>query len=993
MTGGEGSIDVLHVDDDADLAEVAARFLEREDPRLAVATEQGAAAALDRLAGGTFDCVVSDYEMPRMDGLEFFEAIHDRHPDVPFILFTGKGSEAVAGEAVSAGVTDYLQKESSTEQYRLLANRITNAVDQSRTAARLDEERRRFRVLFEQFTQPTVEVEYEGEEPVVRRVNPAFEEVFGYAAGEIVGESLDEYIVPDDHETEAERINSRVQDGARLTAEPVTRLTADGTRAFLLQNAVYPDGSGGFAIYTDVTDRRERERRVERQNARLSALFENFPEPTVAYVYEDGEPTVVEANGAFVDTFADGESSLAGESIDDVVVPPGLEAEARQIDERVQAGDAIDEHIRRQAADGLRDFRFRNVPLPDDDRIDGYAIYADITERRRRDRELRRQNDLFREAQELADVGGWEYKIDADELVWSEQVRRIHDVSDSFEPTLKTALEFYHPEDREKIEATFQRVVTEASACELEARVETAEGDERWIHTHACPTVENGEVVRIHGAVQDITDRKEQLETIRGLQYRTQRLIRASDPTRAAEIATDIASEALELPFAGVHLVDDEWTTLEPAAVTADGRDRLGAAPTYERTDPDRTVDRVNWGVLESGEPAVIEDAHEHGAVDETETPTRSAVVVPLGDHGVVFAASPEPNVLTRFDRYLADILATVLTAALDRIERERRLESQKRLLEERTDRLDELVSVISHDLRSPLSVVAGRLEMARDGTDSRHVERALGAAERSQDIVGDLLTLAREGDRATDLSPVALDDIARDCWRDVTTGTAALAVGTDETVRADRGRLRQLLENLIRNSVEHSSTSPPSHAQEDAVEHSSTSLPSHAREDTGSENASEPSVANAPEDAVEHSSTSSRPKADDTVERGSTSPPSHDDAAPADPPTAGSAAASTPAATDDGVTVTVTIGTFEDGFYVADDGPGIPPEEREAVFESGYSTGRSGTGLGLSIVEQVAREHGWTIGLGESADGGARFEFTGVEFVDDPDAGLEWTG
>ena len=159
----------------------------------------------------------------------------------------------------------------------------------------------------------------------------------------------------------------------------------------------------------------------------------------------------------------------------------------------------------------------------------------------------------------------------------------------------------------------------------------------------------------------------------------------------------------------------------------------------------------------------------------------------------------------------------------------------------------------------------------------------------------------------------------------------------------------------------------------------------------------------------MEHSSTSSRPKADDAVEHGSTSPPSqaqedaaehgstsppsHDDAAPADPPTAGSAAASTPAATDDGVTVTVTIGTFENGFYVADDGPGIPPEEREAVFESGYSTGGSGTGLGLSIVEQVAREHGWTVDLGESADGGARFEFTGVEFVDDPDAGLEWTG
>ena len=545
---------MLHVDDDPNMTEVAARFLEREDPRLAVATESKPSTALDRLADETFDCVVSDYDMPRMDGLEFFEAVRGRHPDVPFVLFTGKGSEAVAGEAVSAGVTDYLQKESSTEQYRLLANRITNAVDQSRTEARLDEERRRFRVLFEQFTQPTVEVEYENEEPIVRRVNPAFEEVFGYPAEEVVGESLDEYIVPDDHETEAERINSRVQEGARLAAEPVTRRTADGTRAFLLQNAVYPNGSGGFAIYMDITDRRERER-----------------------------------------------------------------------------------------------------------------------------------------------------------------------------------------------------------------------------------------------------------------------------------------------------------------------------------------------------------------------------------------------------------------------------------LLEERTDRLDELVSVISHDLRNPLSVVAGHLEMARDGTDSHHVERALGAAERSQNIVGDLLTLAREEDRVTDPSPVALHDIARDCWRDVTTGTAALAVEADGTVRADRSRLRQLLENLIRNAVEHSSTSPPSHAQEDA----------------GSDNASEPSVAHAPEDTVEHGSTSPPSQArEDAAEHGSGEHLPPGEAAPADPPTAGSAAAGATAATDDGVTI--TIGALEDGFYVADDGPGIPPEEREAVFESGYSTGESGTGLGLGIVGQVAREHGWTVDLGESADGGARFEFTGVGVVDDLDAGVE---
>jgi signal transduction histidine kinase len=76
---------------------------------------------------------------------------------------------------------------------------------------------------------------------------------------------------------------------------------------------------------------------------------------------------------------------------------------------------------------------------------------------------------------------------------------------------------------------------------------------------------------------------------------------------------------------------------------------------------------------------------------------------------------------------------------------------------------------------------------------------------------------------------------------------------------------------------------------------------------------------------------------------------------------------------------VIVTVGDLEDGFYVADDGVGIPPDDREAVFESGYSAD-DGTGLGLSIVRQVATEHGWDVSLTGSDAGGARFEFTGVE-------------
>jgi signal transduction histidine kinase len=86
---------------------------------------------------------------------------------------------------------------------------------------------------------------------------------------------------------------------------------------------------------------------------------------------------------------------------------------------------------------------------------------------------------------------------------------------------------------------------------------------------------------------------------------------------------------------------------------------------------------------------------------------------------------------------------------------------------------------------------------------------------------------------------------------------------------------------------------------------------------------------------------------------------------------------------THGGSDVTVTIGELEDGFYVADDGPGIPADEREAVFESGYSTSTEGIGVGLSIVAEIVEAHGWRISATRSTSGGARFEITGVEFAD----------
>jgi signal transduction histidine kinase len=75
------------------------------------------------------------------------------------------------------------------------------------------------------------------------------------------------------------------------------------------------------------------------------------------------------------------------------------------------------------------------------------------------------------------------------------------------------------------------------------------------------------------------------------------------------------------------------------------------------------------------------------------------------------------------------------------------------------------------------------------------------------------------------------------------------------------------------------------------------------------------------------------------------------------------------------GEAVTVRVGALDDGFYVADDGPGVPPDERAAVFDPGHSTGDGGTGLGLAIVERVVAAHGWDLRLRSARGGGARFE------------------
>lgn len=127
---------ILHIDDDPEFVAFVATALERERGAFSVDTATSGQEGLERLAGTRYDCIISDYEMPGMGGIEFLETVRESHPGLPVILFTGEGSEEVASEAFSAGATDYLRKGAASERYELLADRIESAVATTRTAGR-----------------------------------------------------------------------------------------------------------------------------------------------------------------------------------------------------------------------------------------------------------------------------------------------------------------------------------------------------------------------------------------------------------------------------------------------------------------------------------------------------------------------------------------------------------------------------------------------------------------------------------------------------------------------------------------------------------------------------------------------------------------------------------------------------------------------------------------------------------------------------------------
>jgi PAS domain S-box-containing protein len=832
---------VLHVDDQPDFVDLTATALEREDDRLSVETATSVAEGLERLTESV-DCVVSDYDMPGRNGIEFLQAVRERRPDLPFILFTGKGSEEVASEAISAGVTEYLEKERGLGQYTVLANRIVNAVEQYRSKQALESSQRRLSLFFEQ--SPLGVIEWNEKFEVVR-LNDAAEDILGYDEADLVGASWERIIPDSEREAVGEVVDALLRDrgGYRSVNENVR---ADGDVIVCeWHNRVVTTDDGDvvavFSQFQDITDRVEREERIERSTARLEALFENSPDMINVH---DTEGNIIDPNPQLCERLGYDASELVDMKVweIDTRIDP---AEARALWDEMSVGDRRRLEGVYRCRDGSTvpvEVHIQRLDMAGEERF--VAISRDISERKARERELERYETIVETIDDVALVVDEERTIEyVNEIGRRYAGVPIDDIVG--EPIVRLAREFAAEADgaarfERALERAFDATPPVDTPERLELRVDASMGEVVFEYQFS-PVFEGGEPTAIVITMRDITARTERERTLEATKERLDTVV-SNVPVVLFALDADgvfTLSEGRGLDALG-------W---EPGEVVGQSAFDLYADYPNVTAAIRRALDGEEVSIVERIEGRTFETAYQ-----------------PVFEDGRVTG------------------VIGVATDITERRARERELERQN-------ERLEEFVSVVSHDLQNPLNVAAGRLELAREAFDSEDLDAAARALDRMDELITDLLRLAREGERVNDIEPVALADVVGGCWHNVETGAAELVVETDRTIRADPGRLQHLLENLLQNCVEHGST--------------------------------------------------------------------------------------------DGADVTITVGDLEEGFYVEDDGPGIPESKRADVFESGYSTAPDGTGFGLAIVEEVVEAHGWSIGVGESAEGGARFEITGVETGD----------
>ena len=777
-TPPEKKIRVLHVDDEPSFADLTATFLERNDDQFTVETATNAEEGAQKISDRPPDCVVSDYDMPGTDGIEFLQTLREEHSDIPFILFTARGSETVASEAISAGITDYLEKKRGSEQYELLGNRIKNAVYAQREARRADRQETLMRLTELAGASGGWELNTATNDV---SLTPGAQHLLGTNSERISFEQFVDCYCPNDGNEVREAVDTAISSQTKV--ERICRVghTDDALRQIDLTISS-PSTEDGVryvrGAINDVTEHKRGEQKLRRYKHLLESIND------AVFVVEH-DLTISYANRQSVENLG-----LTAEAVDGEPIMPLVEqyttsrASIREFEQALTTvlngrdgnlPSSVELTVAFDDAEFVYEYRFSRLPerhahSGQADIRPAVAVVAhDITDRKQREQELVQTQELMSDMTKLADVGAWEYDAKADSMVITDGFCRICGLQPGTDLSHEEALAYFDSDDRERLTERFATCLETGQPYRIDARIHRDDGEQRWVTAQGKRIKRQGTRV-VRGCIQDITEEKERIDTL--------------------EQSETLFENAQDMLFI-IEVCSDEFVVrrVNPAYESATGitnEDIQGKTPAelFGETRAEKIENRYQ-NCIETGEPLRYEETFTEEQIPNKDSPT---------DDGLVYWKTHITPV------EIEDTVEWIVGATRD-INEEKRREHD---LERRNTRLDEFTSIISHDLRNPLNVAGGRVELARDDCDSKHLAAAADAVDRCQALIDDTLTLARQGDAIGTMEPVVLSEIAEQSWQTTMTESAELCTETGQVIHADGSSLQQLFENLYRNAVEH---------------------------------------------------------------------------------------------------------------------------------------------------------------------------------------------